>query len=89
MLLTKKTILTTIVTTTVTEAATGDIIVSGPGLAQHAFEARLVDDVHVFVFPLIVGGGKSGLPRNIRFDLWLLDEQRFGTGVVQMHLRIR
>ncbi len=69
------------------EAADGDISVSGPGLAQHAFRAGLVDEVHLFVFPVVVGGGKPGLPRDVRIDLELLNERRFGNGVVHMHHR--
>jgi dihydrofolate reductase len=71
------------------EAADRDISVSGPDLAQHAFRAGLVDDIHLFVFPVIVGGGKPGLPRDIRVDLELLDERRFANGVVHLHLRPR
>jgi dihydrofolate reductase len=71
------------------EAAGREISVSGLGLAQHAFRAGLVDEVHLFVFPIVVGGGKPGLPRAIRLDLELLDERRFGDGVVHMHHRTR
>ena len=71
------------------EAADRDISVGGPGLAQHAFRAGLVDEVHLFVFPVVVGGGKPGLPQDVRVDLELLDERRFGNGVVHMHHRTR
>jgi dihydrofolate reductase len=71
------------------EGADRDISVSGPGLAQHAFRAGLVDEVHLFVFPIVVGGGKPGLPRDVRVDLELLDARRFGNGVVHMHHRTR
>ena len=54
------------------EAADHDISVSGPGLAQHAFRAGLVDEVHLFVFPVVVGGGKPGLPQGVRVDIELL-----------------
>ncbi|HEX2274879.1 MAG TPA: dihydrofolate reductase family protein [Acidimicrobiales bacterium] len=67
------------------EAADGDLSVSGPGLAQHAFTAGLVDEIRLFAFPVIVGGGKPGLPRDVRVNLRLLDERRFDNGVV--HLR--
>jgi dihydrofolate reductase len=58
--------------------------VSGPDLAHHAFAAGLVDEVHLYAFPVIVGGGKPGLPRGVRVRLTLLDERRFGNGVVHM-----
>jgi dihydrofolate reductase len=66
-----------------------DISISGPGLAQHAFRAGLVDEVHLFVFPIVVGGGKPGLPRDVRVELELLDERRFGNGVVHLRHRTR
>jgi dihydrofolate reductase len=71
------------------DAADRDISVSGPGLAQHAFQAGLVDEVHLIVCPIVVGGGKPGLPRDIRVELELVDERRFGNGVVHMHHRTR
>jgi dihydrofolate reductase len=71
------------------DAADRDISVSGPGLAQHAFRAGLVDEVHLFVFPVVVGGGKPALPQDVRVDLELLDERRFDNGVVHMHHRTR
>jgi dihydrofolate reductase len=71
------------------EEADRDISVSGPDLAQHAFRAGLVDEVHLWVFPVIVGGGKPGLPRDVKIDLELLDERRFESGVVHMHYRTR
>ena len=71
------------------EAATGDVSVSGPDLAAHAFRAGLVDEVHLFLFPVLVGGGKPGLPRDVRLDLALVDERRFGNGVVHLHHRTR
>jgi dihydrofolate reductase len=67
------------------DAADRDISIGGPGLALHAFQAGLVDEVHVVQFPVIVGGGKPGLPQGARLDLELLDERRFGNGAVHMH----
>jgi len=71
------------------ESADRDISVSGPGLAEHAFRAGLVDDVHLFVFPVLVGGGKPGLPRGVRLTLDLVDQRRFANGVVHLHHRTR
>ena len=70
------------------EDAARDLSISGPGLAQHAFRAGLVDEVHLFAFPVIVGGGKPGLPREVRLDLQLISERRFANGVVHLHHRV-
>jgi dihydrofolate reductase len=67
------------------DAAERDLSVSGPDLARHAFAAGLVDEVHLYVFPVVVGGGKPGLPRGVRVDLDLLDQRRFANGAV--HIR--
>jgi dihydrofolate reductase len=65
--------------------ATSDIEIGGGTLAAHAFRAGLVDEVHLVVAPVVVGGGKSVLPRDVRFDLELLDVRRFeGSGVVAL-----
>ncbi|HYM96619.1 MAG TPA: dihydrofolate reductase family protein, partial [Candidatus Sulfotelmatobacter sp.] len=70
-------------------AAGRDITVGGPGLAPRAFEAGLVDECHLFVTPIIVGGGTAALPHGVRAPLELLDERRFGSGVVHLHYRTR
>jgi dihydrofolate reductase len=62
-----------------------DIGVGGPDLAAQAFKAGLVDECHLFVTPVVVGGGKRSLPRNVRLELELLDERRFEGGVVHLH----
>jgi dihydrofolate reductase len=64
------------------DTADRDLAVGGPDLAQHAFAAGLVDEVHLFLSSVVVGGGKPGLPRGMRVDLHLLDERRFANGVV-------
>jgi dihydrofolate reductase len=71
------------------EAPDRDLSVGGPGLAQHAFQAGLVDEVHLFVFPVVVGGGKPGLPQGVHLELELVDQRRFGSGVVHLHHRAR
>jgi dihydrofolate reductase len=64
-----------------------DIAVAGPTLAAHAIRAGLVDEYHLFVAPIIIGGGKPFLPSNIRIMLELLDERSFDNGMI--HLRYR
>jgi dihydrofolate reductase len=63
------------------------ISVGGPDLAAQAIEAGLVDELHLFVMPIVVGGGKRALPGDVRLELELLDERRFGSGVVHLHYR--
>jgi dihydrofolate reductase len=70
-------------------SAQRDMIVGGADLAAHAFRARLVDECHLFVVPIVVGGGKRSLPDDVRVELELLDERRFGGGVVYLHYRTR
>jgi riboflavin biosynthesis pyrimidine reductase len=65
-----------------------DISVGGPELAGQAIRAGLVDEYHLFVTPVVVGGGTRSLPADVRLTLELLDERRFGSGVVHLHYRI-
>jgi len=67
--------------------AGGDIVVGGPNLAAQAIKAGLVEELHLFIAPIVVGGGKQSLPNDVRLKLELLDERRFGTGVVYLHYR--
>src|SRR5918995_1134876 len=66
-----------------------DISVGGPDLAAQAFRAGLVDECYLFVAPMVVGGGKRSLPDNVRLKLELLDERRFGSGMVYLYYRTR
>ncbi len=66
-----------------------DITVGGPGLAAHAIKAGLVDELQLFVVPVVVGAGTRSLPDDVRVDLELLEERRFGGGVVYLHYRTR
>jgi dihydrofolate reductase len=70
-------------------AAERDLIVGGPALAAHAFHAGLVDECHLFLAPVVVGGGKQSLPDDLRLDLELVDERRFGNGMVHLRYRTR
>jgi dihydrofolate reductase len=64
-----------------------DLNVGGPELAAQAFRAGLVDELYLFVVPIVVGGGKRSLPDNVRLRLELLDERRFGNGMVYLYYR--
>lgn len=68
-------------------SAGSDLLVGGPTLAAQAFAAGLVDECHLIVWPVVLGGGKPALMADTRADLELLDERRFGNGVVHLHYR--
>jgi dihydrofolate reductase len=64
-----------------------DLLIGGAGLAAAAFAADLVDDIHLFLGPVLVGGGTRALPDGIRLDLELVEERRFANGMVYVHER--
>jgi dihydrofolate reductase len=61
--------------------AEGDISVGGPDLAGQALRAGLIDEVHLFLNPIVVGAGNALLPDGFRQPLELLDTRRFANGV--------
>ncbi|MFE6429562.1 MULTISPECIES: dihydrofolate reductase family protein [Streptomyces] len=69
--------------------AGGDLLVGGPNLAAQALAAGLVDEVALFVWPIVLGGRNPALPTDARIDLELVDEHRFGNGVVHLRYRVR
>jgi len=66
-----------------------DIAVAGPELAAHAARAGLVDEFQMIAFPVIVGGGKRFFPDGVRLNLELLEQRRFGNGVVVLRYAAR
>lgn len=68
-------------------AARTDLMVGGPNLASQALQAGLVDECHLFVWPVLLGGGNPALATDTRTDLVLLDERRFANGVVYLRHR--
>jgi dihydrofolate reductase len=64
-----------------------DLTIGGADLAGQAIAAGLVDEIHLLMSPVLVGAGKSALP-DVRLDLELIDERRFGNGVVHLHHRV-
>jgi riboflavin biosynthesis pyrimidine reductase len=67
------------------KASTGrDLTVAGSDLAAYAFQAGLVDECHLFVAPIVVGGGTQALPDDVRLELDLRDVRRFGNGMVYL-----
>lgn len=70
------------------QSSGADITVGGAELAGRAIGAGLVDECHLFLCPIAVGGGKRALPDNVRAQLELLGERRFRNGVVHLHYRV-
>ena len=67
---------------------THDLTVGGTDLAARAFGAGLVDECHLFFWPVVLGGGKCAFPVKARLDLQLLKERRSRGGVTHLHFRI-
>jgi dihydrofolate reductase len=65
-----------------------DMIIGGAELAGLALQADVVDECHLFVHPVLVGGGKPAFPAALRRKLELLATRRFDTGVVHLHYRV-
>ncbi|HEX4161092.1 MAG TPA: dihydrofolate reductase family protein [Acidimicrobiales bacterium] len=68
-------------------SATSDLTIGGPALSALAFDAGLVDECHLLIYPMLVGNGKRVLPSDARVPLELLEEHRFGNGVVYLRYR--
>lgn len=66
-----------------------DLSVSGPGLAAHALRAGVVDEVSVVLAPVTIGVGKPAFPADVRLDLELLDQRRYGNGAVHARYQVR
>jgi dihydrofolate reductase len=69
-------------------ADTHDLTVGGADVAAQAFGAGLVDECHLFFWPVVLGGGKPAFPATTRLGLELLSERRSRRGVVHLHYRI-
>jgi dihydrofolate reductase len=64
----------------------GDLAVGGAGLASELIEHNLIDDYHVFMCPILLGGGTPYFPAmERRIELELLDTRTFAGGVEYLH----
>jgi len=70
------------------ESSLSDMAIGGAELAGQAIAEGLVDECHLFVGPVLVGGGKRALPAGVRAELELLDERRFRSGFVFLRYRL-
>jgi len=70
-------------------SASEDLLVGGPNLAAQALDAGLVDEIALFVWPVMLGGRKPALATNTRADLELIDEHRFSSGIVYLRYHLK
>ena len=70
-------------------AADRDLGIGGAELAAQALDAGLVDELHLFLVPVLVGGGTRALSQTARAELELLDERRFRGGSVYLAYRVK
>ncbi len=73
---------------TLKESTDHDLLVGGPDLAGQAIRAGLVDELVLFVAPVLLGGRNAALPADTNLPLELVDEHRFANGVVHLRYRI-
>lgn len=71
------------------EGSSADLLVGGPEIAAHALRAGVVDELLLMISPVALGAGKAALPADLRVDLELIDERRFGNGAVHLAYRVR
>ena len=69
--------------------AGSDLVIGGAALAAEAFRAGLVDECHLFLAPVLVGGGKQALPDGVRQRLELIDDRRFRNGTLSLRYSTR
>jgi dihydrofolate reductase len=65
-----------------------DLTVGGADLAAQAFKAGLVEECHLFFWPIVLGAGKPALPTYGRFNLELVSQRRTASGIAQLHYRV-
>lgn len=70
------------------ESSARDVAIGGAELAGQALAAGVVDQVHLILVPVVVGGGTRALPDGARLELDLVGEHRFASGFVHLHYRV-
>ncbi len=63
------------------------LIIGGPEVAAPVLAAGLVDELEIYVTPIVVGGGKRTLPDGLRLPLELVEQRRFDNGTVFLRYR--
>ena len=71
------------------ESSASDISIGGAAIAGQAIAAGLVDECHLFLYPIVIGGGKRALPDDVRVQLDLVQENSFRSGVIYLRYALR
>ena len=71
------------------DEAAQDLNISGAGIAAEAWRHNLIDECHMFLAPMLVGGGQRLFPEGVRRPLDLVDDHRFKNGMVHLHYRVK
>jgi dihydrofolate reductase len=71
------------------EVAVQDLLIGGPNLAAQAFRSGLIDECHLYIVPILVGGGKPSLPAHLHLELDLLEQRRFASGIVFLRYQVK
>lgn len=71
------------------ESSERDLEVAGPTLASELLHAGLVDEITLFVAPVVVGAGTRFLPDQLSLDLTLVEQRRFTPGNVFLRYAVR
>lgn len=69
-------------------SAVSHMTIGGSTLAAHAFNAGLIDECQLFVYPVLIGAGRPAFSGDARVQLDLLEERRFANGVVNLRYRV-
>jgi dihydrofolate reductase len=64
------------------DATDKDVSIGGAGLAAQAIELGLVDELRIFRYPVVVGGGTPFLPPVAAVPLDLIETRTFGSRVI-------
>jgi dihydrofolate reductase len=66
----------------------GELIIGSADLVSTFYRLGLVDELRLYVHPVLVGAGTPALPGDLPLDLRLIDSRVFGNGVVLLHYAV-
>jgi dihydrofolate reductase len=70
------------------ESSPENVGIGGAMLAGAAFRAGLVDEIHLYLSPVLIGAGTRAFPDDVLLNLELLAERRFSNGTAYLSYRV-